>query len=293
MLVRLAFAVIAHVNADILVIDEALAVGDAIFVQRCMRFIRNFQEMGTLLFVSHDVNTVINLCRSTVWLHQGHVRQIGQTRSVAESYLQYTRQEIYGDKIQLATINTQSQTQAEVQPLKNTPTGPVVDYSVRAEVTENLERARGWKTDMAYITEVRLDHVGDGTPGVFRGGERVRMVIRARANQELDQPILGFLVRDRLGQDLFGENTLPHTNVSPVTVPAGSEFLAEFEFCLPMLPNGNYAVMASIANGSLNDHVQHHWLHDALIIHVISSKVRWGLVGIPFDDVILKTIGSK
>jgi lipopolysaccharide transport system ATP-binding protein len=293
MLVRLAFAVIAHVDADILVIDEALAVGDAIFVQRCMRFIRQFQEKGTLLFVSHDVASVINLCRSTIWLHQGQVRDIGETKSVAEAYLQYTRQEIYGDKVQLSSINKQKKSQSEKQSIKSTPREPAIDYSVKMEIIDNLEEARGWKTDAAEIIEVRLDHVGNGIAGVFEGGEQVRLVVRARAHQELDQPIIGFVVRDKLGQDLFGENTLPHTNANPVRVARESEFLAEFEFCLPMLPNGNYAVMTSIANGSLNDHVQHHWLHDALIIHVISSKVRWGLVGISFDDVVLKVISEK
>ena len=293
MLVRLAFAVIAHVDADILVIDEALAVGDAVFVQRCMRFIRNFQENGTLLFVSHDVGSVINLCRSTIWLHQGQVRDIGQTKSVAEAYLQYTRQEIYGDKVQLASINRQKQSRSEKQSEENTPKEPVVDYSVKMEITDNLEEARGWKTEAAEIIEVRLDHVGDGMPGIFEGGEQVRLVVRAYAHQDLDQPIIGFLVRDKLGQDLFGENTLPHTNVNPIRVPAGSEFSAEFEFGLPMLPNGNYAVMTSVANGSLVDHIQHHWLHDALIIHVISSKVRWGLVGISFNDVVLRVISEQ
>jgi lipopolysaccharide transport system ATP-binding protein len=60
-----------------------------------------------------------------------------------------------------------------------------------------------------------------------------------------------------------------------------------------MLPNGNYAVMASIANGSFVENIQHHWLHDALIINVVSSKVRWGLVGIPFDNVVLKVDGQE
>ena len=64
MFLRLAFAVIAHVDADILIVDEALAVGDAVFTQKCMRFIRRFQENGTLLFVSHDPSAVQNLCRS-------------------------------------------------------------------------------------------------------------------------------------------------------------------------------------------------------------------------------------
>ena len=101
MMVRLAFAVIAHVDADILVVDEALSVGDAVFVQRCMRFIRGFQENGTLLFVSHDVSTVVKLGRSAIWLHQGQVRETGETTTVAEAYLQYTQQDIYGEKIQL------------------------------------------------------------------------------------------------------------------------------------------------------------------------------------------------
>jgi len=293
MMVRLAFAVIAHVDADILVVDEALSVGDAVFVQRCMRFIRRFRENGTLLFVSHDVGSVINLCRSTIWLHQGRIRDMGQTNSVTEAYLQYTQQEIYGDKIQLSTIKKQDRTSLDKKSVQTTTKEPLIDYSVKAEVINNLEEARGWRTNAADIIEVHLDHVGEGLPGVFQGGEEVRMVIRARAHQKLDQPIIGFLVRDRLGQDLFGENTLQYTNLNPIRVNAESEFSAEFVFCLPMLPNGNYAVMTSVANGSLDENIQLHWLHDALIINVVSSKVRWGLVGIPFNNVVLKVNGQE
>ena len=71
MSVRLAFAVIAHVNADILVIDEALAVGDAVFVQRCMRFIRKMREERCLLFVSHDSEAVKSLCSHALWISNG------------------------------------------------------------------------------------------------------------------------------------------------------------------------------------------------------------------------------
>jgi len=113
------------------------------------------------------------------------------------------------------------------------------------------------------------------------------MVLSARASIPLARPILGFIVKDRLGQDLFGENTLPFTDASPVSVEAGEAFQAVFEFRLPMLPNGQYAVMASVADGSLTDNVQHHYLHDALILTVASSRVRWGLVGIPFENVRL------
>ncbi|MGB2680552.1 MAG: ABC transporter ATP-binding protein, partial [Candidatus Competibacter sp.] len=77
MAVRLAFAVAAHVRADVLIIDEALAVGDVFFVQKCMRFLRKFQEEGTLFFVSHDTAAVINLCDRVLWLDQGQLREEG------------------------------------------------------------------------------------------------------------------------------------------------------------------------------------------------------------------------
>ena len=71
MMLRLAFAVIAHVDADILIVDEALSVGDAIFAQKCMRFVRKFQEQGTLLVVSHDENAIKKFCQKALWLSNG------------------------------------------------------------------------------------------------------------------------------------------------------------------------------------------------------------------------------
>jgi lipopolysaccharide transport system ATP-binding protein len=130
-----------------------------------------------------------------------------------------------------------------------------------------------------------------GNPdGVFLGGELVCMKIRATAHAEMRQPILGFIVRDRLGQDLLGENTLPVTQFNPVSAEAGETIEASFKFRLPMLPNGQYVVMASLADGDLYENIQHHWLHDALVINVSSSKVRWGLVGVPFEEILVKKI---
>jgi len=73
--------------------------------------------------------------------------------------------------------------------------------------------------------------------------------------------------------------------LQPLSVEAGQHFWARFDFRLPMLPNGQYVVMSSVAEGDLENHVQHHWLTDALVVTVSSSKVRWGLVGIHFDGV--------
>jgi lipopolysaccharide transport system ATP-binding protein len=282
MYLRLAFAVIAHVDADILVVDEALAVGDAVFTQKCMRFIRKFQERGTLIFVSHDTASVQNLCRSGIWLKHGRVEQLGTAKAVSEAYLQYTLQEIYGAESKLTSIGGGAD-EAEAPALTS-------DYGTQASVRDNLSDANGWKTGHADIVSVTLTKLSDETDAVFEGDERVRMTVRARAHQALERPILGFLVRDRLGQDLFGENTLHFTGLRPTPVAAGALFEGVFEFRLPMLPNGQYAVMASVADGDLQNHVQHHWLHDALIVNISSSKIRYGLVGLPFTRAELEVI---
>jgi lipopolysaccharide transport system ATP-binding protein len=287
MLVRLAFAVIAHVEADVLIVDEALAVGDAVFTQKCMRFIRKFQERGSLLFVSHDIASVQNLCKSAIWLHEGKVALAGSAKKVAEAYLQFTMQEISGDELQLTSLTTNNKAEEFEKIDLDIESENLHDYSVQAHSKDNMALASGWKTGKAEILSVTLVDKKTNNEAVYEGGELLRMVIKAKANECLTKPILGFLVRDRLGQDLFGENTVSFTKLNPVEIGPGTCFEANFEFRLPMLPNGQYVVMASVADGDYIDNVQHHWMHDALIINVFSSKVRYGLVGIPFSKVEL------
>jgi lipopolysaccharide transport system ATP-binding protein len=285
MMVRLAFAVIAHVDADILVIDEALAVGDAVFTQKCMRFIRKFQEHGSLLFVSHDIASVQNLCESAIWLHEGKIALADSAKKVAEAYLQYTFQEIAGEELKLIPLNPKVNSGSYVDDVNIQGDVALVEYSAEASSLNNLSSASGWKTGGAEIFEVTLIDVKTNSSAVYKGGELLRLVIRAKANQPLENPILGFLFRDRLGQDLFGENTLAFTKMKNVSFGADMMFMATFEFTLPMLPNGQYVVMASVADGNYQENIQHHWMHDALVVNVFSSKVRYGLVGIPFSRV--------
>jgi lipopolysaccharide transport system ATP-binding protein len=89
-----------------------------------------------------------------------------------------------------------------------------------------------------------------------------------------------------LGQALFGEHTYTYVQ-PPCVVDAGEWLEAEFVFFLPLLPNGEYSMTVSIADGDPDNHIQHHWLHDAMILTVQSPKLRYGLVGIPFDSVFM------
>lgn len=257
MVVRLAFAVIAHVDAEILIVDEALAVGDAIFTQKCMRFIRTFRERGTLLFVSHDMAAVQNLCDRAIWLDCGRIQKIGEAKNVAESYLQYSLQQVAGEKIIMQSLPPETKT-------------------------------KGWETGAARIIDVQLINLSHPERDFFEGGEKVSMRIQAKAFNTLSSPIIGFILRDRLGQDLFGENTLRITKVGQeMSITTGQGITAVFDFTLPYLPNGQYAVACSIADGNLNNNTQHHFIHDALIVTISSKQARWGLVGIACDHICM------
>lgn len=291
MQVRLAFAVVAHVDADILVVDEALAVGDAIFTQKCMRFIRKFKDNGTLLFVSHDTSSVINLCDKAIWLHEGQIRQVGKAKGIAEAYLQYTLQKVYGDEATLSALETK-QIEDAVSHEEESQNDLVVDYGSLFKVADNLNDSTGWKTGAGEILSVELMpvHATCFSPShIFKGGEHVRLRIRAITHQSMVSPILGFLGRDRLGQELFGENTL-QAESSPLVIEKGTTLQGEFVFYLPMLPNGQFSITATFAEGDQQNHIQHHWLNEALIITVYDSKVRWGLVGVTIEKVDLKEI---
>ena len=90
MIVRLAFAVMANVDSDILIIDEALAVGDALFTQKCMRYIQRVRKDKGLLFVSHDANAVMSLCDRAMYLEKGKIKAIDEPKNTKHVYKRYT-----------------------------------------------------------------------------------------------------------------------------------------------------------------------------------------------------------
>jgi lipopolysaccharide transport system ATP-binding protein len=286
MQLRLAFAVIAHVDADILIVDEALAVGDAVFTQKCMRFIREFSQNKTLLFVSHDPALVQNLCTRAVWLEGGTVKEDGNARDVCRLYLLSNLQKIYGNKAALRELEGKQQHSSDLE-LQISTIGEGASL-----VKNNILKSSGWTTDMARIVDVQVLNQAGEDVHMLEGGEEVCLNITAHARTPLEQPILGFMVRDRLGQDLFGENTLAITDTQPAQEAKAGDFItASFGFRMPMLPNGEYAVTVSIADGTIDNNIQHEYLHEAMILVVDSDKVRWGLVGIEFREVTLSVSG--
>ena len=300
MAVRLAFAVIAHVDADILIVDEALSVGDAFFSQKCMRFLRNFQKHGTLLFVSHDAAAVTNLCSRAVWLEEGVIRMQGSARAVVEAYMAQQhargRADATGDVIRVdiaPTENPNSRQDAAEADLRKKMWDDL-GISNRLAVFEfdpDLAGAQFGAGGAKIVDVALLDAEGKAAP-LLSGGELVNLRIKVRANQPLESAIVGFYVKDRLGQRIFGDNTYLVYRDADTSMAAGDILEANFRFRMPILPSGSYMIDAAVASGSQEDHTQQHWLHDALEFRAIDETMRHGLVGIPMAAIeITRTHG--
>lgn len=294
MMVRLAFAVIAHVDADILIVDEALAVGDAFFTQKCMRFLRGFMKTGTILFVSHDTGAVVNLCSEAILLSHGQVTATGSPKNVIERYL--------------ATLYEAEQVVDGVERVTGPMPAVLPEMPIYRDMREDLIRASnlrndievfkfepdqsGFGTGSAKIVSVRLlDQDGSQLAWIV-GGEDVVLEIRCTTVKDILRPIVGFQFKDRLGQVIFADNTFLVYEHNPHSVSQGADLLATFEFRLPMLPNGDYSFTVALAEGSQESHLQHHWMHDALVIRVHASSIDQGLVGVPMKKIQFNTIKS-
>jgi lipopolysaccharide transport system ATP-binding protein len=296
MVVRLAFAVAANVDADILVIDEALAVGDAFFVQKCMRWLRGFMQRGTLLFVSHDAGSIVNLCDRALWLHNGVLMLDAHARLVAETYLQSLAEEAYGGSAATGAA-TGTATGAATDPAQQTRVERAAHMPpARLPATSStpvgrLELqwidldSRSFGKGGARIEEVSLLDTHDRVIHSIRGGELVTLRVCCAAQGDLRSPIIGFIVKDRLGQLLFGENTFERYKHRPLPVPAGGRIETRFTFAVPILASGDYAIDVAIADGTQLDHVQHHWIHEAVVFRSITHHVATGLVGLPMHEV--------
>jgi lipopolysaccharide transport system ATP-binding protein len=291
MMVRLAFAVIAHVEADILVIDEALAVGDAFFTQKCMRFLRNFMKTGTVLFVSHDTGAVVNLCSQAVLLEHGLIKASGTPKQITEIYLESLIEFNQGE-IQIyktdTPVSNEHQTETEYKDVREI----LINSSTLRndiEIFKFDSEKSSFGTGMATISSVVLRDKGGIPLSWVVGGEDVILEIRCKAHEQLLRPIVGFQFKDRLGQVIFSDNSYLSYQHHALVIDAGNELIAKFEFRLPILPTGDYTVAPAVAEGTQENHVQHHWMHEALVVRVHASSVCLGLMGIPMKKITLAT----
>lgn len=234
MQMRVAFAVATAFDPDILIIDEALAVGDAYFQQKCFHRIERFKDGGgTLLFVSHDANTVKHLCDKAVLISHGKVVSHGVPKTVIDLYQGLVAQKT--DLSDQAVVVSQSQNK---QP---------------GESTELLEPAASWTKATTITTNQQAELIdfklldSAGQPVTHIESETDLVVqYRIRLNKDFERPAYGLIVRDKIGRSLFETSTFAmRAGDSPVAM--GKEVLVRFKLNFN-LRAGQYSFSVGVAN---------------------------------------------
>jgi lipopolysaccharide transport system ATP-binding protein len=283
MYVRLAFAVCANVDADILLVDEVLSVGDVVFQKKCRRFIREFLETGTVLFVSHDPYLVRSVCNRAILLENGRKTAEGTADSIIRLYSGSAKENGQSPSSRVAKSGNGQ------EPDKSPAQGfdPYWGTSNQVHVAEFDVDALRHGFGGCKITSCYFSVDGHSSTQTLCGGQQVSLHIEARADREISQAIFGFIFRNEKGQNLFGDNTFSMFREDPVNLKQGEVVTANFSFQFPYLPVGNYWFSPSIIQGTQQDHRQLDWLEDALKLTVIQSGIRDGLVGIRHFDIQL------
>jgi lipopolysaccharide transport system ATP-binding protein len=223
------------------------------------------------------------------------MRKRGTAKEVTEAYLEATYAAPRGGAAEGVGANTEA---ARESPASQGEPAAAVDQRqvfINASNLRNDLEVFAFSPSSAFgirgaeIVGVSLTNAEGRPLSWIVGGEMVRLNVAAVARQSLASPIVGFFVKDRLGQVLFGDNTYLSYYDSPVRVAAGETLEAEFEFRMPILPAGDYALTVAIAEGTQHQHVQHHWIHDAVMFKSHSSRVAGGLVGIPMQRIAMRS----
>ena len=257
MYVRLAFAIAASVEPDILIIDEALAVGDAVFQHRCLRRIDELHERGaTVLFVSHDAAAVRALCSRAILLKAGRIIADGKPVDVLNVYQKIVmeREQAYDAESQRAGTAKQSDSTDAFAPLNFAYRhGDGSAEIVGAELTD-LQGAR------VELTET---------------GEPLKLRIRVRFNHAVEEPVLGFLIRNSHGIHAYGTNT-KEQQVEFGTVNAGEVLEAMFSFaCWLGVDQYSLSLAVHSREGAAYD-----WLDAALFLRVTSQTLTEGVANL-------------
>jgi lipopolysaccharide transport system ATP-binding protein len=252
MTLRLAFAVAAHVDPEVLVVDEALAVGDIAFRQRCMRRIHDLRAGGTtVMFVSHDAGDVKALCERCLWLESGSMQMLGNADEVVSAYLH-------------AVLEREKARDSEdrVHPAGKT----------RTAAGAGVAGTRRFGKGGAEITAAELVTTEGAPVRAWAAKAGVVLRVEFRVHSPLAMPIAGFLVRNEKGENIFGSNSARENCPLP-EMGAGEVHRVSFRWVMPDLAPGRYSISVGIADGVIDRFEVWDYVEDAIAIEARENGV--------------------
>ena len=252
MSVRLAFAVAIHVDPEILIVDEALAVGDIYFHQRCMRKVNELREKGvTILFVSHAMGEVKSIGDRALWLDHGRVKDIGGTDRVVTKYLAAMFEK---DTAYLTTQHRAHRPSA----------GPVHPPEI-VDTIPNIDHRFG--DGRAEVMGIAVLDIAGQPIHLLEPLSLAIIRISVRAKEDISLPIVGFIMRNHMGLDFAGTNTAREGFDLPPMAP-GDIFTVDFHVQLAELYPSSFSFSPAIAEGTLRGYTTCDWIDNAIVLQM-------------------------
>ena len=288
MVVRLAFAVVANTEPNILIVDEALAVGDAKFQARCMKRIRQLKEQGvTILFVSHDSSSVKMLCQRAALINHGRMLEIGEPKKVVNHYIKIissTTTEIddianianlenYENTVELNDSNENEIDKSQIAASENYSSNGESEDENKYFFDTNPDLLHRHGNQMVVINNVKLTNLNKKEITHIETGGNFKIKVLLQAEAEVSDLVVGISIRNLMGLVIYGTNT-KLINIQLPSLERGQSLVVNFQ--VPCYFNkGIYTVTVGIHS---EEGISYDWIDDIVVFEVNNSNNCDGIV---------------
>ena len=283
MFARLAFAVMISFKPEILIVDEALSVGDVFFQQKCNTFMKDEMKGVTKLLVTHDMNSIANMADRVILIERGKIIKEGKPLEVIEDYLKLLHTTIYKGEDSAAE-------ELEKAEVENQDTSLNIGSSEDGWVKSPKESIGGAQDILIDSQRVLINkEVVD----VVKPGDRVRIELLIDPKKDADNIIIGYTFKDKYGNSIFAQSTLGE-NIMIEGVKNGERQYARIEFDWPEVKEGDYFLTLGIGEGyDQMVHTVQCWVHNIIHLQAISLKQMHGIINHNIDKFEIKRIKNE
>lgn len=254
MFARLAFAVAINVEPDILIVDEALSVGDARFQAKCIRKMEDIANLGvTIAFVSHDMQSIKKFCKNVIWLDNGKVIQSGYPDKILEDYMSFMT---YG-------LETQ----------RNDKENKVAPKRIEQSNIQliDVSSCDSFGEKQAVITGLAFMNDKEQVTNYLKQRTWVSFICEFYTTVELHDVAIGVLLKDSLNNEILTFNSYMYD--CPIKhLEANSKVKTTVKFKVPKVYPKEYIVTVALSEGTQQNHIQQHWIHEATTVNIMSSN---------------------
>lgn len=285
MFVRLAFALAVFIEPEILIIDEALSVGDIKFQQKAIRKMQDLMDNSkAILYVSHDMGSIRSFCDKVIWIKDGEIFQTGEPKKITQHYYDYMIHDILPNSEKKKSIKID---------LESNETDNNNELNIMWDYTTTCNTTGEGKTEITKVSFYNKKPFEKMT--VLEGNEdNVVFFMGIDVKENIYQPIIGFGIFNQYGVPIIHYNSVV-MDKSINSFECGERIIIRFEFKLPKLCNGTYSISVGIDDGTLENHVVVKHVHESCIFRIerkdFVSK-QYGLVIVEEADILVNVVNS-